>query len=153
MNILSEYRCGLLEIDLLAKKLANLSKKGDIFLFNGELGTGKTTFIRFFINSLFDRYKINRPNNIKSPSYPILINYPLLNNEIYHYDLYRLKNKEELLELEFFENLNENITLIEWPKLILDNYVLNHYYFIEIEFIDLDYRKIMINCIVKKINV
>jgi len=57
----------------------------------------------FFIYSIFARNLIKRPSSIKSPSFPIMINYPLKNFEIFHYDLYRLINENELKEL----NINE----------------------------------------------
>ena len=60
MNILTELKCDLSELKSFAKKLANETIIGDIYLLSGELGVGKTTFTRFFINYLFDKYKIDR---------------------------------------------------------------------------------------------
>ena len=142
MNILSEFECDLITLKSFADNLAIDTKIGDIYLLSGDLGVGKTTFVRFYINALFDKYKVKRSANIKSPSYPILINYPLSDFEIYHYDLYRLKNKKELSEIEFFENFQKNISLIEWPEILINNYNLNHYHLINFEFIDLNKRKI-----------
>ena len=142
MSILIEFECNLSELKSFANNLATDTNIGDIYLLSGDLGVGKTTFTRFFINALFDKYKINKPKNIKSPSYPILINYPLLNFEIYHYDLYRLKNKKELFELGFFENFNKNISLIEWPEIIINDFNLTNYHLINLKFIDLNKRKI-----------
>ena len=87
MNTLLELKCDLVELNSFAKKLAIKTSDEDIFLLRGELGVGKTTFARSFINSLFDHNKVERPGNIKSPSFPIMINYPLLEYEINHYDL------------------------------------------------------------------
>ena len=142
MSILIEFECNLSELKSFANNLATDTNISDIYLLSGDLGVGKTTFTRFFINALFDKYKINKPKNIKSPSYPILINYPLLNFEIYHYDLYRLKNKKELFELGFFENFNKNISLIEWPEIIINDFNLTNYHLINLKFIDLNKRQI-----------
>ena len=142
MSILIEFECNLSELKSFANNLATDTNISDIYLLSGDLGVGKTTFTRFFINALFDKYKINKPKNIKSPSYPILINYPLLNFEIYHYDLYRLKNKKELFELGFFENFKKNISLIEWPEIIINDFNLTNYHLINLKFIDLNKRKI-----------
>ena len=142
MSILIEFECNLSELKSFANNLATDTNIGDIYLLSGDLGVGKTTFTRFFINALFDKYKINKPKNIKSPSYPILINYPLLNFEIYHYDLYRLKNKKELFELGFFENFKKNISLIEWPEIIINDFNLTNYHLINLKFIDLNKRQI-----------
>ena len=142
MSILIEFECNLSELKSFANNLATDTNISDIYLLSGDLGVGKTTFARFFINALFDKYKINKPKNIKSPSYPVLINYPLLNFEIYHYDLYRLKNKKELFELGFFENFKKNISLIEWPEIIINDFNLTNYHLINLKFIDLNKRQI-----------
>ena len=144
MNILLEFECDLKRLNQFSQDLAKESQQGDIFFLAGDLGVGKTTFAKLFINSLFDEEKIKRPSNIKSPSYPIMINYPLLNYEIFHYDLFRIKNKDELTEIDFFEDLNKNISIIEWPNLILNNFTLKSYYLIEFEFINLSKRKLKV---------
>ena len=113
---------------------------GDIFFLKGELGVGKTTFARFLINALFDNLSLQKPKSIKSPSFPIMINYSLLNYEIFHYDLFRLKNINELSEIDIFENLQKNITIVEWPELILNNFNVKDYYLIEFKLIDLSKR-------------
>ena len=84
---LLKIKTDLKQLEVIAKTLARKSIIGDIYLLSGELGVGKTTFIRFFINSIFDLNLINRPNSIKSPSFPILINYPIKNFEVFHYDI------------------------------------------------------------------
>lgn len=142
MNILTEIECNLFELQTFTINLADKAKIGDIFFLKGDLGVGKTTFARFFINSLYDKYKVKREINIKSPSYPILINYPFLNYEILHYDFYRIKKENEILEIGFFENLKKNISIIEWPEIIIDNFKINNYYSLSIEIIDLEKRKI-----------
>ena len=144
MNQFFKYKLNLEELDNFAKKLAQKTITGDIFLLKGELGTGKTTFARFLINSLHKKYKIKEPEFIKSPSYPILINYPVENFEIDHYDLYRLKNRNELQELGFFQEINKNISIVEWPEILLKNFKINKYCLIEFKFDNLDKRSIQI---------
>ena len=134
----------LSKLEIIAKKIAKKVKKGDIFLLNGELGVGKTTFARFFINYIFKKNSLSPPNSIKSPSFPIMINYSIPSYEIYHYDLYRLKSEEEIEELNFYENFKENITLIEWPEIIANKNKLIKYYNIKMDIINQTYRSIKI---------
>ena len=83
-------------------------------------------------------------SEIPSPTFNILNEYKLKNFTIHHYDLYRLKNKQEINDLELIENANNSITLIEWPEL-LQNYINN---FITLKFIyedNLTKRSLIIN--------
>ena len=73
-----------------------------------------------------------KPILINSPTYPILLTYELSSYEIYHYDFYRIKNVKELEELDFFENIKNSITLIEWPELLIDLPFNQKYYLINI---------------------
>ena len=116
------------ETESLALKFSKNIKMGDVIMLKGELGVGKTTFSKFIINNLHTLNNLNKPNSINSPTYPILLTYDLNSYEIYHYDLYRIKNIKELEELDFFENVNKSITLIEWPELLIDlPYKKKHY--------------------------
>ena len=141
---LLKTKTDLKQLEVIAKTLARKSIIGDIYLLSGELGAGKTTFIRFFINSIFALNLIKRPDSIKSPSFPILINYPIKNFEVFHYDLYRLKNENEIQELNIIENLKENITLIEWPEMIINNLQIDNYFLINLEIISPSERIIKI---------
>ena len=119
MNKLSNQILDLRELDKLATNLCKDISVGDIYLFQGELGAGKTTFIRLLINNLYVLNNLPKPSSITSPTFPILIIYELNSLQIYHYDLYRVKNLKELEELDFFENLNKNITFVEWPEMLI----------------------------------
>ena len=141
---LLKTKTDLKQLEVIAKTLARKSIIGDIYLLSGELGAGKTTFIRFFINSIFELNLIKRPNSIKSPSFPILINYPIKNFEVFHYDLYRLKNENEIQELNVIENLKENITLIEWPQMIINNLQIDNYFLINLDIVNPSERMIKI---------
>ena len=99
-------------------------------MLKGELGAGKTTFSRFIINNLHLLNNQSKPNIINSPTYPILLTYDLISYEIYHYDFYRIKNIKELEELDFFENIKNSITLIEWPELLINIPFEQKYYLI-----------------------
>ena len=111
-------------------------KKGDIICLSGDLGSGKTTFSRYLINSVYKNQNKEPPNIIKSPSFPILLTYELSNFEIYHYDLFRVSKDSELIHLNIFEELNNSITLVEWPETILDS--LQNYNYFSIDFGILD---------------
>ena len=123
----------LKELEVFGNKFALELDKGDLILLSGDLGSGKTTFVRFVIQSLYKKNKIKIPKQIRSPSYPILITYPLLYYEIFHYDLYRIKKINELIELDIYENLQNSITFIEWPNIILENLSNQNYYKIDFE--------------------
>lgn len=82
-----------------------------IIFLNGELGSGKTTFARFFISAL------GYHGLVKSPSYTLVETYSLLKYRILHLDLYRLQLPSELLEIGLYDEFDEAaIWLIEWPE-------------------------------------
>lgn len=105
---------------------------GTVICLFGDLGSGKTTFVRYLIRYLYENNKLKSPTSIKSPSFPILFTYEINNFEIYHYDLYRISKKSELIELNIFEELANSITLIEWPEIILSS--LNKYTYSSVNF-------------------
>ena len=100
-----------------AENFSKLLKNGDFILLTGNLGVGKTTFIRHIINSL---QKINKQqiSEVPSPTFNIINEYQIKSILIKHYDLYRVKNKKELYNLGIQENLKKQITFIEWPEII-----------------------------------
>ncbi len=135
-----ECNCDLEQLNKFSQKFAQKAAVGDIIFLKGELGVGKTTFVRFFINALFDNLSLQKPQSIKSPSFPIMINYSLLKYEIFHYDLFRLKSINEISEIDIFENLHGNIIIVEWPELIMNHLSVKDFYLIELELIDLSKR-------------
>ena len=122
-------------------------KKGDIICLSGDLGSGKTTFSRYLINSIYKNQNKKPPYVIKSPSFPILLTYELNNFEIYHYDLYRVSKSSELDHLNIFEELNNSITLVEWPEIIFDSFKNYNYFSIKFDILDEHTRNLKHNLI------
>ena len=145
MHKLSNQILDLCELEKLTTNLSKDISSGDIYLFQGELGAGKTTFIRLLINNLYVLNNLPKPVSIISPTYPILSTYELSSLQIYHYDLYRVKNLMELEELDFFENLNNNITFIEWPEMLINLPLNKKHYLINLDMISESKRKINIS--------
>ena len=133
------------QIELLALKLCKVIKVGDILLLKGELGAGKTTFSRFIINHLYSLKNLSKPNSINSPTFPILLTYDLNTYEVYHYDFYRIKTIKELDDLDFFENIQNTITIIEWPEILIDLPFKQKYYLINFDLYSDKKRLININ--------
>ena len=107
----------LSQIDTISKKISlSLSKTDCIFLY-GELGSGKTTFVRSLIHQLQEKNKIKK-TEVTSPTYNLLNEYEIQNLKIMHYDLYRLKNDKEINQLGIFQEDEKVISIIEWPEKI-----------------------------------
>jgi tRNA threonylcarbamoyladenosine biosynthesis protein TsaE len=100
-----------------SEKISKIIKLGDTIFLYGEIGVGKTTFVRFLVNQLEVENKIKK-SDILSPTFNIVYDYEIKKTKIFHYDLYRLKKYKDILELGMFENLENNITIVEWPELI-----------------------------------
>ena len=100
-----------------SKKISKIIKEGDIIFLYGEIGTGKTTFVRSIINHLEVENGIKK-SDVLSPSFNIVYDYDIGKIKIHHYDLYRLKNYKDILELGIFEISKDQIKIIEWPNLI-----------------------------------
>ena len=100
-----------------SKNISKIISAGDIIFLYGEIGVGKTTFVRFFINSLESKNKIKN-SEVLSPTFNIVYDYDVGNLKILHYDLYRLKNYKDISQLGMFETSNDSIKIVEWPELI-----------------------------------
>ena len=100
-----------------SKKNSEIIKEGDIIFLYGEIGVGKTTFVRFLINYLESKNGINN-SDILSPTFNIVYDYDVGNIKIVHYDLFRLKNYDDISQLGIFETSKEYIKIVEWPELI-----------------------------------
>ncbi|MDA9767965.1 tRNA (adenosine(37)-N6)-threonylcarbamoyltransferase complex ATPase subunit type 1 TsaE [Candidatus Pelagibacter sp.] len=104
----------------LAKDLTHYLKGGEIVYLYGEMGVGKTTFVRYLINQ-FQKNKKLHITEVTSPTFNLLNEYDINDLAIKHYDLFRLKDESEIKNLDLFENNQSTITLIEWPQLISKN--------------------------------
>ncbi len=113
------------KIDLLfendTKKLANtISKKikiGDIIYLYGEIGVGKTTFVKYLINNLQKKNNLT-VTEVISPTFALLNEYQIKQFKINHFDLFRIKSSKEIENLDLFTDRSSSITLIEWPQKI-----------------------------------
>ena len=99
-----------------AYNLAKSSKSGDIFCIEGDLGVGKTVIAKG-MSKFF-----NVKENITSPTFTILKTYSINHKTIsrlHHFDLYRIKNIEELMNIGFEEYISDknSIIIIEWPEI------------------------------------
>jgi len=95
-----------------AQTLAKDIKDGDIILLNGTLGAGKTVFARALIRALCE----NDSLEVLSPTFTLLQTYESEGSEIHHYDLYRLEDPEEILQIGWEDSLSSAITIVEWPE-------------------------------------
>ncbi len=103
----------------LAKEFTKYLIGGEFVFLYGEMGVGKTTFVKYFIN---EYQKINNltQTEITSPTFSLLNEYQVKDIRIKHYDLFRINRKEDINNLDIFEKDHKLITLIEWPQLIED---------------------------------
>jgi tRNA threonylcarbamoyladenosine biosynthesis protein TsaE len=109
--IISIFLQDLVALQNLAKEIAQRLNCGDIITLMGDLGVGKTEFARALIRTL-----THTKQTVPSPTFTLLQTYESFLCPIYHFDLYRLEDPDEVHELGLEEALNEGVTLIEWPE-------------------------------------
>ena len=101
----------------LAEKIIKKLKPGNIVFLYGEMGVGKTTFVRYLINKFQKNNKLEM-TEVTSPTFNLLNEYQFNKFKINHYDLFRIKSNDEIKNLYLFEDMSDSITLIEWPEII-----------------------------------
>lgn len=94
-----------------AQECARKSISGDIFTLQGALGAGKSVFCRAFIQEL-----AGESIDVPSPTFTLVQNYDTPKGTIWHFDLYRLEEAEEIYEIGWEEALSDGIILVEWPE-------------------------------------
>jgi tRNA threonylcarbamoyladenosine biosynthesis protein TsaE len=97
----------------LASAISSLLQSKDIVFLKGALGSGKTTFSRYLIQSLSPK---GDNEEVPSPTFTIAQGYTDLQKPVWHFDLYRIETADELWELGLEEAFSSGITLIEWPE-------------------------------------
>ncbi len=113
------------------EKIAPLLKKGDILILNGDLGSGKTTFTRGFV----EYFNIN-PDYVSSPTFTLINVYNGTELVVYHVDFYRILEGNDVFFDELMEMQDKGITLIEWGKKFIqeiEEYVEGDIYILEIK--------------------
>ena len=105
------------KIKELAGKFLKKLKPGNVIFLYGEMGVGKTTFVRYLINGFQKANKLEL-TEVTSPTFNLLNEYQINKIKINHYDLFRLKSPEEIKNLDLFEDTLNTITLVEWPQII-----------------------------------
>lgn len=112
--------------------------KNDVILISGDVGAGKTTLVKEYCKLIGVR------ENVNSPTYTLINQYKCNNKIVVHIDLYRVNNLIEINELGLFDYLENNLVIIEWPEIILNQIDFN-YTLITIKFIDKSHRKLSIS--------
>ena len=107
----------LSQIDTISKKISSYLSKTDCIFLYGELGSGKTTFVRSLVHQLQKKNKIKK-TEVVSPTFSLLHEYEIKSLKVMHYDLYRLKKSKELNKLGMFQENDKVITIIEWPEIV-----------------------------------
>jgi tRNA threonylcarbamoyladenosine biosynthesis protein TsaE len=100
---------------LIGARLAQVSSPGDIYCIDGDLGTGKTEFVRGFVDALI------LGCDVRSPTFSIVNTYQTQNFPIYHFDFYRIEDQREFQSIGLDEYLNgDGVCLIEWGSMFPD---------------------------------
>ena len=107
----------ILDLQKITNSIKKILLPGDVIFLYGQIGVGKTTFVRLLINN-YENEKNLKKSEVLSPTFNIVFEYDIKDFIIEHYDLYRLKNEKEIKNIELFSNLKQNITIVEWPELI-----------------------------------
>ena len=127
------------EIDKVAETIIGEGKEHNVWLFKGDLGTGKTTLLKSIGKLLFIK------DEVSSPSFSIVNEYQSeLHKKIYHFDFYRMKDQSELTDIGWWDILEEDkLIWVEWPEMIPD-YLPEPHLFVDLQHISAEKRHIII---------
>ena len=123
----------------LGAQIAQEIKSPTLIALHGEMGAGKSVFARGFI-----QYLCGTDTDVPSPTYTLVQIYDAPNSTLYHFDLYRLDDPEEVLNLDWDEAMHDGICLVEWPSKA-GNYLPNARIDITIDKISDTQRHITVN--------
>ncbi len=104
-------KCNLPQLQKIAQNIAKTLKAQDVVALSGDLGAGKTTFAQHIINTFVT-------DNVTSPTFNLVNLYDTNNFVIWHFDLYRLKDINEVYNLGIEDAFNNGVSIIEWPQII-----------------------------------
>jgi tRNA threonylcarbamoyladenosine biosynthesis protein TsaE len=93
----------------LARRLAPRLRQGDVIALYGDLGAGKTAFARALVRAL------GSPDDVPSPTFTLVQIYDVPVGRVWHFDLYRIDDPRELIEIGWEDALSDGIMLVEWP--------------------------------------
>ena len=109
---MQEYICNLNQLEDVAINISKKLKRGDIILLHGDLGTGKTTFTKLLVRHLGGSF-----TDVTSPTFNLVHQYKTKYFDVWHFDLYRLKSKEELYNIGIEQGLRYGVSVIEWGEI------------------------------------
>ena len=128
----------LKDLDIIAQYLID-QKYSKVICLRGGLGAGKTTLVSAFCKL------IKSDDETSSPTFSIVNEYTYPSGSIYHFDLYRLEDIEELMDIGIEDYLSQNqYCLFEWPDLVIES-VLDNYILVTIEEVEDSGRKVLIS--------
>ena len=109
--IICNRDCDQVSLQKIAERLASFDINGFVVYLRGELGAGKTTFVRYYLSAL------GYTGLVKSPTYALVEPYHFFESEVYHFDLYRLMQPKELYDIgmdDYFTDCSQ--VFVEWPE-------------------------------------
>jgi tRNA threonylcarbamoyladenosine biosynthesis protein TsaE len=107
--------CDISKMKEIAYSVASGLKVGDVVCLSGDLGVGKTSLAKMMIQSV-----LLKDEEVTSPTFNLVHTYDTTRGKIWHFDLYRLNDKEEIIELGIDDAFDNGISIIEWPEIIED---------------------------------
>jgi len=114
MKVMRERSSSVEETRALGARLAKIAQPGDVFSLDGDLGSGKTEFVRGFVEAL------SGSADVRSPTFSIVNTYQAPKFPVYHFDFYRIEDQRELTSIGFDEYITgDGVCLIEWGTMFI----------------------------------